>query len=149
MWEALIDKLKSILDGIDTIAEVYDYEINKFKGDPGCTITPSENSNDYVTSCENVRIYAFNIRVFISRSITDGKSVADEYADRRMRALVDLIINAYDKDYTLTGMVVPTGYTFINLFAVPSLWGYSGRDDEYRSCEISIKCRVSVDINNI
>lgn len=144
-----MEKLKSILDDNALLQEVFPYEIEKFEGDPACTITPSENESDYNTTEENVRIYAFNVRLFVNRTVAPaGKDVKSD-ADRKLRNLVDSVLDDFDKNYTLTGISNPTGYTFINLFAVPSAFGYSGREDNFRAAEILIKCRVSVDLSNI
>ena len=129
------------------IKDVYNYEVEEFDGDPSCTVTPSENDSDYNTTEENVRIYAFNVRLFVNRTIKPAGEDPKPDADRILRNLVDSVLDDFDKDYTLTGIVNPTGYTFINLFALPSTWGYSGREDNFRVAEILIRCRVSVDLS--
>ena len=149
MWAELIQKIKTILQANTLIAEVFDYDVEEFTGDPACTITPSENISDYNTTEENIRLYVFKISVYVKRTpAISGKDPKYE-ADRKMRNLVDSILNNLDVNYTLTGMTVPTGYTFINLFAVPSAWGYAGREDEYRAAEIRVTARVSVSLNQI
>lgn len=144
MFEVLINKIVSILEDNTLIQEVWDYEVEKFVGDPVVTVTPSVNESDYDTTEENVRIYAFTLRVFINRSVRQ-KGAADEV----MRGVVSSILDDFDKNYTLTGISPPTGYTFINVFAVPSTWGYVNREAEYRVAEITLRCRVSVDLTAI
>lgn len=145
MWSELLSKIKALLEANTKIQEVYDYEAEEFKGLPSVTITPSDNSNDYYTTSENVRVYAFNVRLFVSRT---GKTPQE--ADRIMRNLVDTVLDDFDKNWNLPGVVNPTGYTFINMFAIPSTWGYSGqREDEFRAAEIRVQCRVVVDTTNI
>jgi len=149
MWEVLIQKIVEILKANTSLQEVYSYEVAEFKGDPACTVTPSNNESDYNTTQENVRIYAMHVRLFINRTTrTAGQDVYSE-ADRKMRKLVSSVMDDFDKNYTLTGIEAPTGYTFINLFAAPSVWGYAGRESEYRASEIILRARVSVDLNNI
>jgi len=149
MWEELINKIKTILEANTLIKEVYIYECEKFNGSPACSVTPSENASDYNTNEENIRLYSFHIRLFVNRSVAPAGSKPDFNADKVMRKLVDSVLDDFDKNYTLSGITNPTGYTFINLFAVPSGWGYAGREDEYRAAEINLKCRVSVDLNAI
>jgi len=157
MFSTLLQKLKDILDANDLIQEVFNYDVEQFQGIPAVTITPSSNESDYNTTEENVRIYAYNVRVFVTRTTLTKKK-----ADEALRGLVDSIIDDFDKYYTLSAIGTdgsaipggaisnPTGYTFINLFATPSLWGYIGeREDEYRVAEIEIRCRVSVDLSSI
>lgn len=144
MFSIILEKIKTILEANELIQETFVFEVEKFNGTPSATIVPSSNESDYNTTDENMRIYAYNITLFVNRS---KKSKKD--ADRILRNLVDSVIDDFDKDYTFSGIENPTGYTFINTFATPSLWGYSGREDEFRVCEISIRCRVSIDLNAI
>ena len=144
MFSIILNKIVSILEANDLIQETFSYEVELFKGTPSAVVIPSSNEGDYDTTQENIRIYAYSIKLFVNR---DKNSKTD--ADRILRNLVDSVIDDFDKDYTFTGIENPTGYTFINTFATPSLWGYSGREDEFRVCEINIRCRVSVDLNAI
>ncbi|KAA0004645.1 MAG: hypothetical protein FE038_02070 [Thermoplasmata archaeon] len=144
MFDILSAKIVDILESNDLIQEVFPYEVEQFSGDPAVTVTPSSNENDYNTTEENVRIYAFTIRIFVSRTSRTKKE-----ADEVLRDVVDSVLDDFDKDYTFSGISCPTGYTFINSFALPSAWGYSGREDEYRVAELLLKCRVSVDLSAI
>lgn len=149
MWTTLLTAITDILSANPLLKEVYQWEVEEFSHDPSCTVTPSENSGDYNTTEENIRIYAFTIRLFVNRTIAiTGKDIKKE-ADRKMRNLVDSVLDDFDKQYWLPGIVNPTGYTFINLFATPSQWGYAGRESEFRACEVKVQCRVSVDVNSI
>jgi hypothetical protein len=142
MFEQLIhhlnDKLKA--NTVADFGEVFTYEVEEFKGDPVAVIIPSNNESDYNTTADNVRIYAFKISIFVSRVIR----TKDE-AESVMRDIVTAVIDDFDKDYTLSGLKCPTGYTFINVFATPSAWGYVGAESEYRVAEINLQCRVLVD----
>lgn len=145
MFTTLIDKINSILTANDLIQEVFSYEVEQFEGDPAAVVVPSGNESDYNTSSENERIYAFNIKLFVTRSkVRDNKN-----ADRVLRDLVSSVIDDFDKDYFFEGLSMPTGYTMINVFAVPSAWGYAGREDEFRVAEIDLRCRVFVDITAV
>lgn len=146
MFTTLLNKILDTLNDMGSFQETYGYEIEQFNGDPVAVVVPSSNESDYNTTQENVRIYAFKLRIFVNRDI----KVRDKTtADRILRDLVSSTLDTFDKNYTFTGLVVPTGYTFINVFALPSLWGYAGREDEYRVAEINIQCRVSVDLNSL
>ena len=144
MWTELLEKLKAILTANENIQEVYDYVPDRFNGDPVAIITPSENDNDYHTTNENLRVYSFSINLYVSRTAKTNK-----VADANMRILVNSVLDDYDKNWNLSTTVDPTGYTFLNLFAVPSAWGYSGEKDEYRASEIIVRARVAVDVNQI
>lgn len=146
MFENLIKFLQQKLknDVNSDFADVYTYEVEEFNGDPVAIITPSGNESDYFTNKDNNRVYAFKILILVNRvkRTKDG-------AETVLRSIVSEVIDMFDKDYTLTGLECPIGYTFINVFATPSQWGYLGAEQEYRVAEIALRCRVSVDVNLI
>lgn len=144
MFTTLIDKITSILTANDQIQEVFNYEVEKFNGDPAAVVIPSSNEGDYRTNKDNERIYAFSVRLYANRDVRNPKE-----ADKVLRNLVHSVIDDFDKDYTFSGLSCPTGYTMINVFALPSAWGYAGREDEYRVAEVTVRCRVYVDVTNI
>lgn len=149
MWESILQKLKTLITATNNFTQVETYEIEQFSGSPVAIIVPSANENDYHSTNENVRVYAFTIVLYVNRSVTSAGKKVEVEADRIMRNLIDSVIDTLDKNYLLSGVVNPPGYTFINMFALPSSWGYSGRDDEYRAATINVKCRVIVDIDAI
>jgi hypothetical protein len=144
MWVELNEKITDILEANTAIADVYDHEAEEFKGDPVALVTASGNESDYLTTTENARIYAFNIRLMVDRTARD-----DHEAERVLRELVDTVVDDFDKNYTLSGIVNPTGKTFMNLEALPSEWGYIEGQVIYRFADITLKCKVLVDVNLI
>lgn len=149
MFTTLLQKIQAILQANSLIQETHIYEASKFDGEPVAVVTPSSNESSYRTTNNNERIYAFNVRLFVDRrSRSDGQDSAKE-ADRVLRNLVDSVLDDFDKDYTFSGLETPTGYTMINVFALPSQWGYAGAESEYRVAEIVIRCRVHVDVTRI
>lgn len=148
MFSTLIDKIVEILEANTLIAEVFNHEAEQLTGDPSVIVSPSGNESDYSTTSENVRVYAFSVKVFVKRKI-EGTDRNPSDADRVLRTLIDSILDDFDKNYTFTGISTPTGYTMINVFALPSSWGYAGEIDEYRVSEIIIKCRINVDVTQI
>jgi len=144
MWTELMTRLKQILVDNDNIQEVFDYFPDKFDGDPTAIITPSENENDFYTTDQNIRNYAFKVMLFVTRT-----AKTKNQSDTDMRVLVDSVLDDFDKNWNLSTVVNPTGYCFVNLFAVPSGWGYAGQDDEYRLAEIVVRARVVVNVSEI
>lgn len=144
MWTKLIEKLAEILTANVKIQATFDYEPDEMTGSPIAIIVPSSNEGDYSTTETNVRVYAFNLKLYVNRTKNNKND-----ADRILRNLVDTVLDDFDKNYLLTGVEQPTGYTFINLFALPSSWGYAGLADEYRVAEINVRCRVVVDVRAI
>ncbi len=147
MWSNLHSYIISLLEGTDVFQEVFGYDANKMEGDPTVIIVPSGSESDYSTNNLNERMYGFSVKIFVSRTARDGDS--EKEADRVLRNLVDTTLDVFDSNYTFNGLTVPSGYCMINVFAVPSVWGYAGEEDEYRVAEISVRCRVYVDVNII
>lgn len=145
MIEKLTQALKTLLDANTLLQVVYPYEREDALGTPFATITPSANSNDYQTTTENTRTYAFLIRLFVERK----GQVTVEGCESTMRELVDSVLNDLDSNWNLPNLVTQTGYTFLFMGAAPSTWGYVGRENEYRVAEVVVQCRFSVDINLI
>tara|TARA_Y100000310_G_scaffold270565_1_gene284469 strand:+ start:53 stop:496 length:444 start_codon:yes stop_codon:yes gene_type:complete len=146
MWEILTTKLKSLLEDNTLLANTYTFEASELSGTPIATLTPSANDNDYATTTENTRVYAFMLRLYINRaSGEDNEQVTEE----AMRQLVDDVLDDLDKSHRLSGLGSKTGYQFLFLEAAPSLWGYAGRENIYRVAEINIRCHFAVDINLI
>lgn len=141
MIQNLINKLKSILEANDLLQVVYSYERADSEGTPFATVTPSANENDYATTTENRRVYAFVIRLFVERA---GQTTA-ETAENTMRDLLDSVLDDLDKNYALSGMPIANGYTFLFMEAAPSSWAYVFRENEYRVAEIAVRCHFYVD----
>lgn len=146
----LISKLKDLLVNSNKFVNVYTYEPGNLEGSPVATITPSGNEGDYQTTTENRRVYGFVARIYIQRG--SGDSGTDK-AEEAMRDLFDTILDTFDKNHQLSSLnrstEVSTGYTFLFLEAAPGVWGYVGRDQEYRVAEINIKVHTYIDTNLI
>lgn len=146
MWENLVSKIKTILQANTLLVsgEVYDWEAEEFKGDPAVTITSSANTSDYATTTENERVFALTIRLFVDRTKRGGQE-----AERVTREIVSSILDDFDKNYTLAGLTVPTGYAMLYLEAANSNWGYFERECVYRVAEITLRAHFDVDVNLI
>lgn len=115
---------------------VYEYEpeIGDILKDPFAVILASGNDNDFASSSENKRTYAFQIRIYMER-----KKRGAETCEANLQTLIDAIIDAFDQDYTLGGVALISK-------AVPSKWGYILGDREYRTAEIVIKAMTWFDV---
>jgi hypothetical protein len=137
------DKLADKLDSNTKIQEVHEYPAIKFNGFPSATIVPSDNENDFETTTENQRNYAFQVRIFESIK-NDNLNTAYE----TMYDLIDDVLDDFDKDQSLAGVTMPTGYTMVIVEAVPSTVGIVDRLDLLMSM-ITVKVRVLVDTQQI
>jgi len=146
MWDKVSKALKQILDDNALIGNVYNYEASELTGTPVATLTPSANENEYDSTTENLRTYAFLIRLYMIR----GSGATKEHrAESAMRELVDSVLDDLDKSHRLSDLESKTGYCFILLTASPSIWGYSQREDTHRVAEIEVRAVFSVDVTAI
>ena len=118
----------------------------KFSGYPAAHVVPSSNSADYETNTENVRTYAFLVRVFYETKQTGVASALDALED-----IVDSILDKFDQEDLLgssnrtVGISLPASYTFINVWASPSAWAELP-EEELIMAEINVRIRVSIDV---
>lgn len=152
MFRQLKDKIVSMVSaGISLEQQVFNYEESELTGDPAITVTPSANESDYHSDKDNIRIYAFTLRLWVDRT-----KRGDANCEAVMTELVDAVIDLFDRYYTLgTGspgnaLSVPTGYAMIRTEAMPSTWMYVDRgESSYRLAEIVVRCHVHADVTLI
>lgn len=133
-------QVKAKVVGLSTYfgaATVFDYEpdIDEVTGDPWATVITSGNENDFASTSENKRTYAFNVRIFVKR----GSSRTKTAAEALLQSIVDDLIDAFDQDFTLAGTVLISR-------ATPSKWGYLQGVDEYRTAEVNVRAQTWYDI---
>ncbi len=146
MWKILTTAIKDILEANGLLQNTYSYEASDISGTPCATLTPSANDNDYATTTENTRVYAFMLRLYVDRPSGEDKEFQSEQA---MKGLVDSVLDDLDKNHRLSALGSKTGYTFLFLEATPSIWGYAGRENNYRVAEIIVRSHFAVDVNQI
>lgn len=148
MRQEILQKLKTILKNNVLLADAYSYERIQTDTDPFAVIVPSGNEAEYQTTQENVRIYAYTVMLFVSRN---PKIRTWQKADEVLAEIEDSVMDDFDKDYDFRAAGAPTktGYTFLQVFAVPSQWGYALPEDEFRVATISVRALVSVSLNQI
>lgn len=131
----IISKIEALTDYFAS-GSVYQYEpeIGEVNQDPFAVIIASGNENDFASSSENRRSYGFTIRIFVER-----KGRGNSGAETLLQSIIDELIDDFDQDYTLGGVVLSS-------LAAPSKWGYILSDKEYRTAEINITARAWFDI---
>lgn len=145
-WQTLRPQLKTLLDTVSTIQETASYPKMKFNGYPSATVTPNENDAEYETNTENIRNYAFMVRIFY-----ETKHTGIENAILALEEVVDSVIDVFDQEdlkgsaTRTVGVSLPSGYTFINIWAAPGAW-FELPDEELIYAQVSVRVRVSVDI---
>lgn len=146
-WQIIRPQIKTLLSTISTLQEVTTSPTMKFQGYPSAHVIPSANESAYETTTENVRTYAFTIRVFYETKHTGvGEALS------ALEEVVDSILDLFDQedlkgsDTRTVGINLPSGYTFLNMWAIPSTWGEVS-DQELIMSEIIVKVRLSRDIS--
>lgn len=145
-WEVLQPQIKEVLDTIDNMQETSLDPKFRFSGYPSAYIYPSDNEGDYETTQENIRTYAFRVAIFYESKV---KGISD--ARSALASIVDDAIDAFDKEdlkglaTRKIGVSLPTGYTYINVWATPAEWGVTD-DEELITAELVVRVRISVDI---
>lgn len=147
-FQTLRPQLKTLLDNTGLFVEVSGTPKLDFSGYPAVYVVQSDNSSDYDTTTENERNYAFVIRIFYST-----KSLGVASALSRLEQTVDAVLDAIDKDSIkpvgtrVVGVSMPTGYTWINTFAVPSSFGEVD-GEQLLTAEIRVRVRVLFNITS-
>lgn len=140
-------QIESLLKTVSTIQEVSRAPKIRFNGYPSAHIVPSENSNEYETTTENIRTYAFTVRLFY-----ETKQTSIEDALTALEEVVDSVIDLFDQEdlkgstTRTVGMNLPADYQFINIFASPGRWGVLD-EEQLIMAEISVRVRISIDIS--
>jgi len=126
-WNVLNDQIKTKLEQITNISNVYDFAWLDFDGFPAATITPSAFESDYQSNIENQRKYVFTIRLFHKIDVISAKPSEKERVEeafRVMRGLIDTVVDSFDKDETMSGIVLPAGKTMVGVIPVPTNISY-------------------------
>lgn len=145
-WNTLRGQITTLIDSLSDIHEVSGTPKLKFGGYPAAYITPSDNESDYETTTENIRTYVFNLRLFYETKHTGVGNALD-----KLEGIVDTVLDTLDQEdlkgatSRTIGTNLPSGYTFINILAHPSLWGQV-EGEQLVFAEIKVKIRISRDI---
>lgn len=145
-WQVIRPQIKTLIETVPGIQEVSSAPKITFDAWPSAHIVPSSNESDYETNRENLRTYAFQVRFFYGT-----KDIGIDTAIARLEQIVDSAIDIVDQEdqkgaTTRTiGVNLPARYTFINIWAVPIIWG-EVPEQQLLMAEISVRVRVSVDV---
>ncbi len=115
-FQTLDTKIKAKLDSLTGAGQPlnFNYQANlngNFEGYPCAVFVKSDNEADYENQADNLRTYVYHIYIIQEVESTD---VAD--ADDILSEATDIIMNAFDDDYTLGG-------TILKSRAIPTIWG--------------------------
>lgn len=145
-FNTLRGQIKTLMDNVSGMQEFSGTPSHKFGGYPAGYVVPSDNEGDYETTSENVRTYAFRVRLFYETKTTGVGNALD-----KLEGIVDTVLDTLDTEDLKSassrtiGVNLPSGYTYLNIFAHPAVWGQvEGEDLIY--VEIIVRVRVSIDV---
>jgi len=147
-FQVIRPQIATLLETLDTIQEVSSSPKIKFTGYPAAHVVPSDNESDYESTTENVRTYAFIVRVFYETKVT---GVAGAYT--ALDTIVDSVLDLFDQEdqksaanrVVATTNSLPSRYTYLNIWAMPTGWG-EVPGEELVMAQMSVRVRISVDI---
>lgn len=149
-WQTVRPQIKSLLENLTANGDKIFQEVSatpkfEFSGYPAAYVIQSDNEADYNTNTENIRTYAFIVRAFYST-----KSIGVATAVERLEKIVDQVIDAIDEDAAagqsrVIGASLPTKYTFVNILAMPSVFG-EVEGQELVMAELKVKVKILYDI---
>jgi hypothetical protein len=147
-WNTLRPQIATLLGGVTGIYEMSSSPKIKFDGYPSGYVVPSDNTGDYETNSENIRTYAFMVRVYYETKATGVAGAID-----KLEGVIDTIIDTLDKEDLKSatsrtiGVNLPSGYTYLNILAHPSAWGEI-TEEGLVYAELKVQVKISVDITS-
>lgn len=145
-FEQLLVNLHSLLDGIDVMQEAHIAPKFTFNGYPACFVAPSGNENDYLTTHENQRVYAFRVWVFAEY---DETTPAEAY--KTLIQATDHILNEVDAqenpdiDSRSMATNLGDGVTLLAVLATPSQFVLD-TEEKMLAAEVIVRCKVTIDL---
>lgn len=135
-------EIVTLIDAIDAVQEVSNYEKSSFRGFPAVTVVGSENESDFEATQERQRVYSFTIRMYIefSSDRQGGSGEGLKEVDRILRNLSDTIIDTFDKpaNARFSGSADSTAEKVLYVEPTPSKWFYD-TDRKMRGKEVVLK----------
>lgn len=123
-------QLKTILQTITELNQVYDYEPKELLKYPCATITSTSHKNEFNDLAANRRIFTFTIRIYNRTDIASD-------AETIMRIVADRVITTIEGNVTLNGSCDWASPT-------EGKWGFAEREVPVRICEIAIEAAKRV-----
>lgn len=149
-FQTLHGNLVSLVETVTTLHEVKTRPTFEFDGFPTAYVAESGNENEYQSTQDNERTYAFNIWVF--EKFADTAASVDT-AYRSLRNTVDAIIDVLDEQESPTSdrelaNGLGAGRTLVAVVAQPSRFSYD-EDEKLIGAQILVRLRVLVDLTVI
>ncbi len=103
MYKELIQKIKTILEGVTALKSIYPYALRqgeKISTYPSVVFFPTASTNDFETNTENFKEYNFNLYVICSVEGVGNEEVATDILPN----VIDKIISEFDKEWSINAI---------------------------------------------
>lgn len=101
MYSTIKGKIKTILENITGVKVVFTDERAEITGYPAIVLTGFEYEDKWEDTITNIREYTFRFSV-----LQEMKRTSETDAEAIVDALTDRILDAFGKDFTLTGSAI-------------------------------------------
>jgi hypothetical protein len=147
-WSTLNTQLYNLISDNKDSLGIYEVHRNaklNFNGYPACSIFKSPFPAEYETNAENLRRYAFKVRLFNLRKENDLSNSIEGLEDPVDGVMNLLDQDAYNRTDKVIGINLSSRETYIQTLAVPGEWGQL-LTEGLIFATLTVTIKVSVDI---
>lgn len=131
----VLAKLQTLIGSGLPLKAAFDKHTENTTGYPYATFEPSGLANQYFTTTDNLREYAFDIFIFNELAAGGRDNAID-----KLCVAVDATVNAFDSDTTLR---IAGGCHYVK--ALPAEWGeFIGQKGPIKYAKLTLVCGVEV-----
>lgn len=148
-YKQLRDNIKTLLEELSSsFAEISDVPSLEFSGYPAAFVAVSGNENDFQSTQDNMRVYAFKVWLFDEWDTQEFSAAYDNLLD-----ITESVINKLDeqeKPDSDREMATSLGskYTLAAVEAIPGRFA-SDETEKLIAIELTVKCKVLVDLTQL
>jgi hypothetical protein len=129
MYSSIKTAIKTNLEAITGIKNVYGYEKGDLNGYPSAVVILEAIDCGYETNTEDERKYTFKVKIYQE---FDADALGAETAESTMEALIDTVIAKFEDDWDLGGLC--------HRVNIKGIAGYADRGVSTRVLEFTIDC---------
>jgi len=129
MYSSIKTAIKTNIEAITGIKNVYGYEKGDLAGYPSAVVLCESIECDYLSTTEDERKYTFKVKIY--QELEDDATGAST-AESTIEALIDNVLDKFGNDWTLGGICHKAN--------IKGVAGYIDRGINTRVLEFTIEC---------
>jgi len=129
MYSDIKTAIKTNIEAITGIKNVYGYEKGDLDGYPSAVVLGESIECEYLSTNEDERKYTFKVKVY--QELEDD-SLGASTAESTLEALIDSVLDKFGNDWTLSGLCHKVN--------IKGIIGYVDRGINTRVLEFTIEC---------